>query len=60
MMELFCFSLEEDGMLTECEIKTQEAEDMLDFNFNSSDVVNKIILKVRIISLSNNIRLVAT
>ena len=38
--------LEEDGVLTDCSIKTQEAEEMLDFNFSSTNVVNKVILKV--------------
>lgn len=41
------FRLEEDGVLTDCNIKTLEADEVLDFNFCSSNVVNKIIMKVR-------------
>ncbi|KAL5017623.1 hypothetical protein ScPMuIL_007212 [Solemya velum] len=37
--------LEEDGVLTDCNIKTLEADEVLDFNFCSSNVVNKIIMK---------------
>ncbi len=38
--------LEESGVLTDCSIRTQEADDTLDFNFSSTNVVNKIIMKV--------------
>ncbi|XP_043226756.1 cell cycle checkpoint protein RAD1-like isoform X1 [Amphibalanus amphitrite] len=37
--------LEESGVLTDCSIKTQLPEDTMDFNFNSSDVVNKTIIR---------------
>lgn len=37
--------LEEDGVLTDCSIKTLEPDDVLDFDFCSSNVVNKIIMK---------------
>lgn len=37
--------LEESGVLTDCSIKTQLPEDTMDFNFNSSDVVNKAIIR---------------
>ena len=42
----FVFSLEEDGVLTDCSIKTLEPDEVLDFNFCSTNVVNKIIMKV--------------
>ena len=42
-----CRLAEEGGILTDCSIKTQEPEDIVDFNFSSADVVNKIIMKVR-------------
>jgi len=42
--------LAENGVLTDCSIKTQEPEETLDFNFASENVVNKIIIKVRIYS----------
>ena len=38
--------LEEGGVLTDCSLKTQEPDEILDFNFNSANVVNKIIMKV--------------
>ena len=46
-MTLLCFRLEEDGVLTDCSIKTQEPDEILDFNFSSDNVVNKIIMKVK-------------
>jgi len=36
---------EEGGILTDCSITTMDAEDVVDFNFSSNDVVNKIIMK---------------
>ncbi|XP_070599576.1 cell cycle checkpoint protein RAD1 isoform X1 [Erythrolamprus reginae] len=37
--------LEEGGVVTECKINTQEPEEILDFDFCSTNVVNKIILQ---------------
>ncbi|XP_013416653.1 cell cycle checkpoint protein RAD1 [Lingula anatina] len=37
--------LEEEGVLTDCSIKTLEPDDTLDFNFSSANVINKIIMK---------------
>ena len=37
--------LEEGGVVTECQIKTMEADEILDFNFTSIGVQNKIIMK---------------
>ncbi|XP_015681800.1 cell cycle checkpoint protein RAD1 [Protobothrops mucrosquamatus] len=37
--------LEEGGVVTVCKIKTQEPEEILDFDFCSTNVVNKIILQ---------------
>ncbi|XP_069156159.1 cell cycle checkpoint protein RAD1 isoform X2 [Procambarus clarkii] len=37
--------LEEAGVLTDCSINTQEADDTLDFNFCNSGVVNKVIMR---------------
>lgn len=37
--------LEEGGVVTVCKIKTQEPEEILDFDFSSTNVVNKIILQ---------------
>jgi len=33
-------------VVTDCSIKTLEPDDTLDFNFNSANVVNKVIIKV--------------
>ena len=40
------FRLEENGVLTDCSLKTQDPDETLDFNFCSANVVNKIIMKV--------------
>ncbi|XP_077988567.1 cell cycle checkpoint protein RAD1-like [Glandiceps talaboti] len=37
--------LEEGGVLTDCTIKTLEPDEILDFNFSSANVINKIIMK---------------
>ena len=37
--------LEEGGIVTECQIKTMEASEILDFNFTSLGVENKIIMR---------------
>ena len=39
--------VEDAGILTDCSIKTQEPEDLLDFDFSGEDVANKIIMKVQ-------------
>lgn len=38
------YRLEEAGVLTDCSIQTQEANETLDFDFCSANVVNKIIM----------------
>ena len=40
--------LEEGGVLTDCSIQTQEPDETLDFDFSSAEVLNKIIMKVRL------------
>lgn len=37
--------LEEEGVLTDCTIKILEPDEVLDFNFCSSNVINKVIMK---------------
>ena len=37
--------LEEGGVVTVCKINTQEPEETLDFDFCSTNVINKIILQ---------------
>lgn len=41
---MFFFSLEESGVLTDCSIQTQDADEILDFDFSSANVVNKVIM----------------
>ncbi|XP_066935355.1 cell cycle checkpoint protein RAD1-like isoform X2 [Clytia hemisphaerica] len=36
---------EEGGILTDCSITTMDADDVVDFNFSSTDVLNKVIMK---------------
>ena len=38
-------SLEENGVLTDCKIQTQDAEETLDFDFTGANVVDKIIMQ---------------
>lgn len=40
----FTYRLEEAGVLTDCSIQTQEADETLDFDFCSANVINKIIM----------------
>nr|QIC49982.1 cell cycle checkpoint protein RAD1 [Actinia equina] len=37
--------LEEGGVLTDCSIQTEEPDEILDFDFSSANVLNKIIMK---------------
>lgn len=43
-MILYLFSLEENSVLTDCSIQTQDAEETLEFDFTSASVVDKIIM----------------
>ena len=47
LFKLILYRLEEDGAVTDCRIKTQEPEEILDFEFSAANVVNKLIMKVR-------------
>lgn len=40
------FRLEDNGIITECNLKTLEAEELVNFDFDFDKVVNKIIMKV--------------
>lgn len=44
---LIFFSLEENGVVTDCSVQTLEPEEILEFDFISANVCNKIIMKVR-------------
>ena len=39
--------LEEGGVITDCSITTMVADEVLDFDFSSANVVSKIIMRVR-------------
>ncbi|XP_064079279.1 cell cycle checkpoint protein RAD1-like [Macrobrachium nipponense] len=41
--------LEEGGVVTDCKIRTQEADDTLDFNFTNTGVLNKIIMRSEVL-----------
>ena len=45
-------TLEEDGVLTNCSLKTLEPDAVLDFDFCSSNVINKIIMKVEMLTVT--------
>ena len=45
-MDVASCRLEEAGVLTYCGIRTLEAEETLDFDFCTANVLNKVILKV--------------
>ena len=38
-------TLEEGGVVTDCTIKTQDSDEILDFEFSAANVINKIIMK---------------
>jgi hypothetical protein len=46
--------IEEDGVLTDCSIKTLEPDEILDFNFCSTNVINKIIMKSECLKIINS------
>lgn len=41
--------IEEDGILTDCSLKTLEPDDLIDFNIEPSNVLNKVILNTEIL-----------
>jgi cell cycle checkpoint protein len=45
IFEIFVSSLEDNGVITECNINTLEAEEIVNFDFDFDTVVNKIIMK---------------
>lgn len=40
------FSLEEDGVITECLVKVLEDDETIDFDFQTENVVSKVVFKV--------------
>ena len=41
------FSLEDNGVITECQLQTLSAFETLDFQFVTNEITGKVILKVR-------------
>jgi len=54
---MYTLRLEEGGVVTECALKTLDAEDLLDVNFRGSPVHNKVEMDV-CLSFSLNFPLV--
>ena len=48
--------LEEAGVLTDCSLRTLEAEETLDFDFCAANVVNKVIMKVAHVTVWDSTR----
>jgi len=40
----FVLYLEEQGVVTDCQVKTREAEECLDFNFANAQIISKVIM----------------
>lgn len=40
------FRLEDNGIITECNLKTLETDSLINFEFDFDNVVNKVIIKV--------------
>ena len=38
--------LEDNGIITECSIRTMETDSLVNFEFDTDKVINKIIMKV--------------
>ncbi|XP_012227665.1 cell cycle checkpoint protein RAD1 [Linepithema humile] len=41
--------IEEDGLITDCSLKTLEVDTLLDFHLESENVVNKVVLKTELL-----------
>ncbi|XP_048506176.1 cell cycle checkpoint protein RAD1 [Athalia rosae] len=41
--------IEEDGIITDCSLKTQEPDELLDFNLSQDSVINKVLLKTELL-----------
>lgn len=44
--DLLFYSLEEEGVITECLIKVLDDTDTIDFDFQTENVVTKVVFKV--------------
>ena len=41
--------IEEEGIITECSLKTQEPDELLNFNLEEENVLNKIVLQTELL-----------
>lgn len=41
--------IEEEGIITDCSLKTQEPDELLDFNLAQDNVLNKVLLKTELL-----------
>ena len=41
--------IEEEGIITECSLKTQEPDELLNFNLETESVLNKIVLQTELL-----------
>lgn len=41
--------IEEDGLITDCSLKTLDVDTLLDFHLESENVTNKVILKTELL-----------
>lgn len=41
--------IEEDGIITECSLKTQEPDELLDFHMEPDNVLNQVILHTELL-----------
>lgn len=46
-MKILFSSLEEEGVITECLVKVLDDTDTIDFDFQTENVVTKVVFKVR-------------
>ncbi|XP_012280429.1 cell cycle checkpoint protein RAD1 [Orussus abietinus] len=41
--------INEDGIITDCSLKTQEPDELLDFTFDTENVINKVVLQTELL-----------
>lgn len=41
--------IEEDGIITDCSLKTQDPDELLDFHLEAENVLNKVVLQTELL-----------
>ena len=41
--------IEEDGIITDCSLKTQQPDELVDFHLDPEDVLNKVVLQTELL-----------